>query len=184
MEFKGLKDKFINSFKTSSKGVTPVIAVLLLLMMTVAAAGGAWIWMTQLQDEFMDQADDEMGEMDGGISMEAITCDESDIDMYLRNSGDTAISPVPVDIIIREQATGNIYTELYEADLTEGTTADYFRETPDGDISNPGSVYEYELEINDDWTDNIDLEYADYYDVTVRFVDENDYEVDVTCRGQ
>ncbi len=177
------KKSSMNNFKIERKGVTPVIAVLLLLMMTVAAAGGAWIWMNQLMEEFQEEGEGELDEMDIGISIEDLSCDEKEIDMLLRNSGETAISSAPVDVIIRESATGERYTSLYDADFTEGSTGSYFRENPEGDISNPADVYEYELQIDDEWTEDVTLESATNYEITVRFIDENDYEVRGSCRG-
>ena len=166
-----MKQYFPAYIASNRKGVTPVIAVLLLLMMTVAAAGGAYVWMTQLQEQFQEGAEDDLSQMDRGVGVEVLECDGSEITAYLRNSGDTDLNLNPVDILVEERDTGDRAAEEYGLDLTEGDHLD------GDDFSETGDVGQY--------TFNMEYTFEDtqYYEVTFRLVDEDDYEVTAQCQG-
>ncbi|MDY6766368.1 MAG: archaellin/type IV pilin N-terminal domain-containing protein [Candidatus Nanohaloarchaea archaeon] len=100
----------------SSKGITPVVATVLLLMMTVAAAGGAYVWFTNMQDQFRQRAE---GEIQTELSVRDLQCDADDdtIEIALSNSGSTEVALEEVDVFIRGSG-GNLNATFTEEDWT------------------------------------------------------------------
>ncbi len=100
------------------KGITPVIAIVLLLMMTVAAAGGAYAWLTQLQEQFQNQAE---SSIERGINIVDMQCYNQDgsgyVEVFFKNSGTKALDLNPIDMNIRAGSTGNINYTLTQTGL-------------------------------------------------------------------
>ena len=173
MVFDNIKKVLGKKFKTSKKGVTPVIAVLLLLMMTVAAAGGAWVWMNELMEEFQEEGEGELDEMDAEVSILSMDCfsDSDEIDVYLHNSGGTALDLYPVDIDVYHSASGDLVAELRDMDLDQG----------DDSIEDPGDRGEYlwDIESDGNWIEGDELIRADEYEIEVSFPE--GYELSGQC---
>ena len=157
------------------KGVTPVIAVLLLLMMTVAAAGGAYAWINTLMEEFQQEGEDELDQMDKDIDVHDIACNEdNEFEVYLENSGGTTFSLYPVDITVYNAYSGDIHAELLDQDLSEGIYGN--------NIEEPRDRAQYEYSISDDqfYTDVEELVAGNHYDIVFDF-SEDDYQVVASC---
>lgn len=105
------------------KGITPVIAIVLLLMMTVAAAGGAYAWSSGLLDQFMGEAEDEA---ERGISIQNLVCynqaptvgDGAYVEVFFQNTGTKQLDLEPVDMNVRDRATGDINFTLTRTGLS------------------------------------------------------------------
>jgi flagellin-like protein len=105
------------------KGITPVIAIVLLLMMTVAAAGGAYAWTSGLLDDFMGEAEDEA---ERGISIQNLVCynqaptvgDGAYVEVFFQNTGTKQLDLDPVDMNVRDRATGDINFTLTRTGLS------------------------------------------------------------------
>jgi len=166
----------------SSKGVTPVIAVLLLLMMTVAAAGGAYVWMTSLQEDLKEQTQSEAESMNRDISLNELTCDnDGTIEVLLRNSGEKEIDLNPVDMEIRNADTGEINFSLSKLDMdltgTDASDADFVSLEGDG-VASPGGTGYYTLSAEGEFQSNM------LYEITFIFKDEDSYEKTAECRTE
>ena len=167
------------------KGVTPVIAVLLLLMMTVAAAGGAYIWITELQDRITGRTEDDMDRWDRDVSLTDLRCyDDGKVVARFRNSGDIALNINPVDMLVHDRATGERqdYETIYGMNLRDGSTGqnevDINILGPDNDFSNVNNIAAYSIETEGNF------EAYNHYEITFRFTDMNDMTVSGRCRGE
>ncbi len=164
------------------KGVTPVIAVLLLLMMTVAAAGGAYIWITQLQDTITGRTQEDMDRWNRDVSITDLDCYENGVIVArFRNSGDIALNINPVDMLVHDRATGErqddltVYGMNFISDLTDNNVEIL---GPDDDFSNVNNIAAYRIDTGGD------LELYNHYDISFRFTDMNDMTVSARCRGE
>ena len=177
--------KKIFLFKKSRKGVTPVIAVLLLLMMTVAAAGGAYVWISQLQDDFMERTSSEIDDWDREAGIEDLDCIEDTVSVRLRNSGDRTLSINPVDMLVYERASGERKDEYTRYGLNLFDVEDNDDEldvsvtdnSPHDDFASVGQVTHYDITVSENFED------ATYYEVRFRFGDIGDYTISQSCRG-
>ncbi|MDY6770903.1 MAG: archaellin/type IV pilin N-terminal domain-containing protein [Candidatus Nanohaloarchaea archaeon] len=100
------------------KAITPVIAVVLLLMMTVAAAGGAYAWLTQLQNQFQQRTQENI---ERGIDIVSLDCYNDGgtgyVEVFFKNSGTKALDLNPIDMNIRLAATSSINYSLTRTGL-------------------------------------------------------------------
>ncbi len=167
------------------KGITPVIAIVLLLMMTVAAAGGAYAWTSGLLDQFMGTAEDET---ERGISIQNLVCynqaptvgDGAYVEVFVQNTGTKQLDLDPVDMNVRDRATGDInYTltrtgmSLEERNL--GPAIDFkFGD----DFTEPGTSAAYIVGLPDT------LERGTNYEVEFVFTDEENTKHAAYCQAQ
>ena len=184
-------DKYTDGMKrsNSSKGVTPVIAVLLLLMMTVAAAGGAYVWMNSLQEDLREQTEQEAKSFDRDISMSDLKCYNEEgtgkINVLFKNSGTKALDLNPVDMEVR--SLGEFIPELsrYDISLSETSidTGDSSAEgisldpSVDSDFADVNGVGYYTIEVGSGTFDS-----GRYYTIEFTFKDEGDYTKEARCQ--
>lgn len=171
----------VKYFDGKRKGVTPVIAVLLLLMMTVAAAGGAYVWMTSLQDQLKSQTQDEVTSFDRSISMSDVRCmSDGTVEVLLRNSGDKELDLDPVDMEVRDTDTGNINASIskFDMDISSATDSDDVSNVDGGGIKSPGGTGVYTISAGGNF------EADRLYEITLIFKDEDSYDISATCRGE
>ncbi|MDY6770904.1 MAG: archaellin/type IV pilin N-terminal domain-containing protein [Candidatus Nanohaloarchaea archaeon] len=164
------------------KGITPVIAVVLLLMMTVAAAGGAYAWLTQLQNQFQQRAQEDVQR---GISLNDLTCynkgGQAHVVAFFKNSGTTELDLNPVDMNARYAATGNINYSLTTTGMsfTQGRLSQgvVFR-TGNSDFSQPRSSAAYRIDLDSQF------EIGRRYKMEFVFTDEDGTTKSQTCQAQ
>lgn len=70
------------------RGITPVVAIALLLGMTVAASGGAYAWVSQIQDTAAEEADT-VGA--ARLVMKDVACATHEVSVSVSNTGDVTL---------------------------------------------------------------------------------------------
>lgn len=83
------------------RGVTPVVAVVLLLGMTVAASGGAYAWVSQVQDQAQRDAARSLSTQ---LEVEDLRCDRGAVRIAVQNSGDTQIRTADADLYVYDDS--------------------------------------------------------------------------------
>ncbi len=128
------------------RGITPVVAIVLLLMMTVAAAGGAYAWISQVQNEAQEDATDTMST---AVSIEDAQCFRSTVRLALKNQGSTEISGSGTVYVYDDamQLAGTDGSVDLSATSTPGAVG-WTNATIDG-IMDPGRTYTVEVETDD-----------------------------------
>ncbi len=164
-------------------GITPVIAIVLLLMMTVAAAGGAYAWLTQLQEQFQKQAEQDV---ERGIDITDLRCYNEEgagtVEVFFSNSGTTELDLDPIDLNVRSASTGNVNYTLTRTSisLAAGRLSDqvFFETDGNEDFSDPRSSAAYSIVL--DGT----MENGQRYEMEFIFTDENSETVTSTCQAE
>jgi len=165
------------------KGITPVIAIVLLLMMTVAAAGGAYAWLTQLQEQFQNQAEEDV---ERGIDITDLRCYNDQgtgtVEVFFSNSGTTQLDLNPIDLNVRSASTSNVNYTLTRTSigLAQNQLSDQvFFETESGeDFADPRSSAAYTIGLDDS------MEVGQRYEMEFIFTDENSEAVTSTCQAE
>jgi len=172
------------------KGITPIIAIVLLLMMTVAAAGGAYAWLTQLQDQFQERANENLNR---DISVIDMTCYNNDtagyVEVFFKNAGSAELDLNPIDMNIRSRATGDVnftltrssFTLDYDDDANEPAADRVTRPGgPEQDFEAPGDSAAYKIAIGEQ---SADFETGSQYTVEFIFTDEDDTTKSQSCQA-
>lgn len=171
------------------KGITPVIATILLIMMAVAAAGGAYTWITQIQDQFKERA---QTSLDRSVDLIDLRCYKNStgsyIDAFFKNSGERAIDLNPVDLRIRNSATGSVNFTLTRTGISLSTTAGSLSDgvtliSGNSDFKSPGASTPYRIRpgSSPSWAN---FETGDRYTVEFEFTDEGGLVKTETCQAQ
>ncbi len=140
-------------------GITPVVAIVLLLMMTVAASGGAYAWMTQVQDEAQEDA---ARGLSTGVDLRDVRCRGINISFTASNTGDTALSSDEADVYVRA-----------DGDLLGAGTAD----VSGAAFLQPGGVGSSHVTLPETTRRNV------RYEIEVVF-DDDDHATTAFCRSQ
>jgi len=167
------------------KGITPVIAIVLLLMMTVAAAGGAYAWTSGLLDDFMGEAENEA---DRGISIQNLVCynqaptvgDGAYVEVFFQNTGTKQLDLDPVDMNVRDRATGDINFTLTRTGLSleERNLGPRIDFKFGDDFTEPGTSAAYIVGLDDR------LERGANYEVEFVFTDEENTAHAAYCQAK
>jgi len=81
----------------ASKGITPIISIILLLMMTIAVAGGAFFWLTRIQNQLQGGVESyqatTLTQMASRVDVLSANYDgtNSVLTIHLQNTGNTKI---------------------------------------------------------------------------------------------
>lgn len=154
----------------TSKGITPVIAIVLLLMMTVGAVGGAYAWFSGIMQDAQEDANTQQNTeinmynaecMDIGGSFHAL--------FWIENTGDRAVDFSAVDVLVFDRVNDERVVTLgdRERDLTSVGTAERPDEWSasdfDSNASEPNMVAGYNLSLGDTPSD------GGLYEIELRF---------------
>jgi len=157
--------------------------------MAVAAAGGAYTWITQIQDQFKQRATESLNRDVDLIDMRCYRNNTgSYIEPFFKNSGDKAVDLNPVDIFIRESATGDINNTLTRTGISLSSTGGALSDgvviiNGGTDFKSPGSSAPYRIRLGSSpsWK-NFDV--GSRYSITFTFTDENGIEKQDTCQAE
>ncbi|MDY6789536.1 MAG: archaellin/type IV pilin N-terminal domain-containing protein [Candidatus Nanohaloarchaea archaeon] len=134
------------------KGITAVIAILMLLMMTVAAAGGAYVWMQSLQKQFQERGE-AIANRDAQIK--GMQCfnqgGDGIVEVFFKNSGRTELDLSPIDMDVKDFATGDINATLTRTGLSLSTNTGLSSGVSlqgNTDFSSPGDSALYEITLD------------------------------------
>jgi flagellin-like protein len=79
----------------ASKGITPIISIILLLMMTIAVAGGAFFWLTRIQNQLQGGVESyqatTLTQMASRVDVLSANYDGENLTIHLQNTGNTKI---------------------------------------------------------------------------------------------
>lgn len=129
----------------SRPGITPVVSIVLLLMMTVALAGAAFNWLDTIQQDFQNQAKQQL---ETSMDVRGLQCvhdpdgnpstDDDEIVLALKNTGTRDLAGTAVDVYVRDNQ-GDLYTVVTSLDLTDSSSARW--DWVSGMVSPPGEGF-------------------------------------------
>lgn len=100
------------------RGITPVIAVTLLLGMTVAASGGAYAWISQVQQQAQEEASQGLATR---LDVKDAVCTRyGNVEVSIKNNGDAMLTATESDIFVRD-GDGDLVSQRTGIDISGAT---------------------------------------------------------------
>ncbi|MDY6789160.1 MAG: archaellin/type IV pilin N-terminal domain-containing protein, partial [Candidatus Nanohaloarchaea archaeon] len=169
------------SYTDHRQGVTPVVAILIMLMIAVVAGTGAYVWISQFQEESQEKTQEEFEDLDRGIALQSLRCynegGSGHLEAWFKNTGQTKLDLDPVDMIIEKANAESANTTLSRPSLSllNGTLSqDIDIVQGSGDFSSAETSATYEIETSR-------FQEGISYNVEFIFTAEDEFSVSESC---